>query len=271
MKSMPVQRVVCLGGIMTMSFLIAALTTLSVGPHSSPAETDSRPLPQETELWEPVPSEVTPARGGQAPSDAIVLFDGRDASEWQHKDGSQVKWRLADSALTVVGGTGNIESRRGFGDVQLHLEWRAPNIVKGEGQGRGNSGVFLQGRYEIQVLDSYENPTYSNGQAASVYKQHIPLVNASLPPGEWQSYDVVFRAPRFSASGELQTPAFVTLLHNGILVLDQVEIQGTTTYIGQPSYTPHGSREPLMLQDHGNPVSFRNIWVRELRPQQISQ
>lgn len=161
--------------------------------------------------------------------------------------------------------------KAGAGSAMSSCIWSGARRILSRARARGNSGVFLQGRYEIQVLDSYENPTYSNGQAASVYKQHIPLVNASLPAGEWQSYDVVFRAPRFSASGELQTPAFVTLLHNGILVLDQVEIQGTTTYIGQPSYTPHGSREPLMLQDHGNPVSFRNIWVRELRPQQISQ
>ena len=223
-----------------------------------------RPKPEDTELWEPVPPVVTPSADGGAPSDAIVLFAGDDASRWQHSDGSEVKWRVEDGALTVVGGTGDIETRRGFGDIQLHLEWRTPAAVEGEGQGRGNSGVFLQGRYEMQILDSFENRTYSNGQAASVYKQHRPMVNASRPAGAWQSYDLVFRAPRFAASGELQAPAHVTLFHNGVLVHSHVEIEGTTTYIGEPAYETHDDRAPLVLQDHGNPVSFRNIWVREL-------
>ena len=243
---------------------LAILLALPLWPCSANASADDGPLPQDTEVWDPEPRVVTPAKNGEAPPDAIVLFDGRSVSEWRHKDGSDVKWTLADGALTVVGGTGDIRTRREFGDVQLHIEWRTPSTVEGNGQGRGNSGVFLQGRYEIQILDSFENRTYSNGQAASLYKQEIPLVNASLPPGEWQSYDIVFRAPRFGASGELQAPAFVTVFHNGVLVLNHVEVQGDTVYIGSPSYSAHGPRQPLMLQDHWNPVSFRNIWVREL-------
>ena len=248
------------------SVLISLLILLAVlvWPGSMSAVAEQGPVPEETEVWEPEPRVVTPSRDAAPPSDAIVLFDGKDASEWRHRDGSAVKWTLADGALTVVGGTGDIETQRKFGDIQLHLEWRTPSVVKGNGQGRGNSGVFLQGRYEIQILDSYQNRTYSNGQAASLYKQEIPLVNASLPPGEWQSYDIVFRAPRFGASEELESPAFVTVFHNGVLVLNNVEIRGSTTYIGSPSYSPHEPKQPLMLQDHWNPVSFRNIWVREL-------
>ena len=268
MKSTPDQimvvRTVAMASFLSALSYLAILLALPAWPCLANAATDEGPIPQDTEVWEPEPRVVTPALSGEAPSDAIVLFDGRDTSEWHHKDGSDVKWALADGVLTVVGGAGDIETRRGFGDIQLHLEWRTPGVVKGNGQGRGNSGVFLQGRYEIQILDSYENRTYSNGQAASLYKQEIPLVNASLPPGEWQSYDIVFRAPRFGVSGELEAPAFVTVFHNGVLVLNHVEVQGDTVYIGSPSYSAHGPRQPLMLQDHWNPVSFRNIWVREL-------
>ena len=267
MKSMPNQQGVGRAGARALSLsalFSLAILALPAWPSSTNAGTDAPALPEDTEVWEPEPRRVTPARDGKVPSDAIVLFDGQDVSEWRHRDGSAVKWALTDGALTVVGGTGNIETRRAFENIQLHLEWRTPDVVDGTGQRRGNSGVFLQGRYEIQILDSFQNRTYSNGQAASLYKQRIPLVNASLPPGEWQSYDIVFRAPRFGASGELETPAFVTVFHNDVLVLDNVEIQGDTTYIGNPSYSPHAPRQPLMLQDHWNPVSFRNIWVREL-------
>lgn len=220
--------------------------------------------PAATEVWDPEPSVVTPGSPGAPPSDAIVLFDGSSLSAWRHEDGSEVRWRLDDGAMTVVGGTGNIETRQGFGDVQLHIEWRTPAEVRGEGQLRGNSGVFLQQRYEVQVLDSWRNRTYANGQAASVYKQHIPLVNASRPPGEWQSYDIVFRAPAFAEDGSLERAAYVTVFHNGVLVQDHVRLDGPTEYIGEPSYESHPARLPLMLQDHGDPVSFRNIWVREL-------
>lgn len=219
--------------------------------------------PPVREIWEPVPKVVTPGVGTGAPSDAIALFDGTDLSEWQHADGSPAKWKVEDGAMTVVSGTGSIQTRRSFGDVQLHIEWRTPAKVEGEGQHRGNSGVFLQSRYEVQVLDSYENPTYVNGQAASIYKQHIPLVNASRKPGEWQTYDIIYRAPRFSDDGELISPATMTVLHNGVLVQLNAEVKGVTVNTGSPYYEKHG-KLPLMLQDHESPVSFRNIWIREL-------
>ena len=246
------------------AFCLVMLLVLAPWPSLMHLAADGGLLPQDTEVWEPEPRLVTPGQNSEAPSDAIVLLDARGTSEWQHSDGSAVKWAFADGVLTVVGGTDDIKTKRAFGDIQLHLEWRTPGIVKGDGQGRGNSGVFLQGRYEIQILDSYHNRTYSNGQAASLYKQQIPMVNASLPPGEWQSYDIVFLAPRFGASGELEAPASVTVFHNGVLVLRHVEIQGDTVYIGNPSYSAHARKQPLRLQEHGNQVSFRNIWVREL-------
>ena len=220
--------------------------------------------PELTEVWEPEPAVVTSGVGMAPPSDAIVLFDGRDLSAWQHHDGRDAEWTLADGAMTVKPKTGDIQTRKGFGDVQLHLEWRTPAEVESKDQGRGNSGVFLQGLYEVQELDSYNNRTYSNGQAASLYKQHIPLVNASRGPGEWQTYDIVFKAPRFDADGGLVSPAFVTVFHNGVLVQNHVELKGPTIYRGYPEYQAHADRLPLMLQDHSNPVSFRNIWIREL-------
>ncbi len=220
--------------------------------------------PQATEVWEPVPAVVAPGDHQTPPSDAFVLFDGTDLSEWRTLDGGAPGWSVADGAVTVVAGAGNIETRRAFGDVQLHLEWRAPAEVVSEGQGRGNSGVFLMGLYEVQVLDSYRNRTYSNGQAGSVYKQFIPLVNASRPPGEWQSYDMVFTAPRFDDRGGLVEPARLTVLHNGVLIQNNVTLRGPTEYIGDPEYRVHAAKLPIQLQDHGNPVSFRNIWVREL-------
>ncbi len=219
----------------------------------------------ETEVWEPVPVVVTPGRNGAPPADAIVLFDGRDLSQWvADSGGGEAGWRVDGDAMTVVPGTGSIRTRRGFGDVQLHIEWRTPAEVSGEGQGRGNSGIYFMGRYELQVLDSYDNRTYSNGQAGAIYKQHIPLVNASRGPGEWQTYDVVFAAPRFGADGALLRPASMTVFHNGVLIQNHVELRGPTRYIGQPAYEAHPEREPLLLQDHGNPVSYRNIWVREV-------
>jgi hypothetical protein len=220
--------------------------------------------PTKTEVWEPEPSVIAPGKAGQPPADAIVLFDGTDLSAWQHLDGSDARWAVAEGAVTVVGGAGDIETRQSFGDVQLHVEWRSPATIDGDGQGRGNSGVFLQKRYEVQVLDSYDNRTYSNGQAASIYKQHIPLANASRPPGEWQTYDIVFRAPRFDNAGKLLEAGYLTVLHNGVLVHDHSKLEGLTVYIGAPYYEAHPARQPLMLQDHGNPVSFRNIWLREL-------
>jgi len=239
--------------------MISLLTSL----HSAAADNDS-PSPQDTEVWQPEPAVVTPASEGTAPSDAIVLFDGSDLREWRHENGGAVQWTIDGDAMTVVGDSGGIETVQHFGDVQLHIEWRTPKVIEGEGQGRGNSGVFLQKRYEVQVLDSYDNRTYSNGQAASIYKQYIPLVNASLPPGTWQTYDIVFLAPRFAADGSVERPAYITVLHNGVLVQNHVEIQGTTENRGKPAYTTHDARQPISLQDHGNPVRYRNIWVREL-------
>ena len=220
--------------------------------------------PKATEVWEPEPPVVVPGDGDAPPSDAVVLFAGKDLAEWVAANGEPAAWTVADGVFTVAAGAGSIETRRAFGDVQLHIEWRTPAEVRGEDQGRGNSGVYLMGLYELQVLDSYRNRTYSNGQAASIYKQHIPLVNASRPPGVWQSYDVIFHAPRFAADGSLESPATMTVLHNGVLVQDHAVLRGPSLYIGEPSYSPHAAKLPLMLQDHGNPVSYRNVWLREL-------
>lgn len=220
--------------------------------------------PKATEVWSPVPRVVTPGVGALPPSDAIVLFDGTHWNEWHSaKDNSVVTWTLQDGAGTVAPGTGDILSKRSFGDIQLHLEFRAPIVVKGEGQGRGNSGIFLQNRYEVQILDAFENRTYSNGQTGAVYKQSIPLVNACRKPGEWQTYDILYTAPRFNSDGILVAPAHVTVLHNGIVIQLNTEIKGSTEYIGLPKNEAHG-KGPLKLQDHGDLVSFRNIWVREL-------
>lgn len=225
---------------------------------------------------------------GPPPSDAIILFDGNDLSKWVGKDGGEAKWEIQREAqkvtkpskgaeslrrssvsphiingVAIVNGTGSISTKESFGDCQLHVEWATPAVVKGEGQGRGNSGIYIQGRYEVQVLDSYNNKTYFHGQAGSVYKQHAPLVNACRPPGEWQTYDIIFHAPRFDGD-KLVTPARVTVLHNGVLVQDNTEILGTSSHIGDPHYEPHPLKQPLQLQDHNNPVRYRNIWIRPL-------
>lgn len=231
------------------------------------------PKPEDTEQWSPEPAVVTPGpySAGPMPSDAIALFDGKDLREWMSvKDGSAAQWSFSDGILTVKSGAGNIETRRKFTDYQLHLEWRIPRHVTGAGQARGNSGLFLASTgggdagYELQILDSYNNKTYVNGQAGSIYKQFPPLVNAMRPPGEWQVYDVIWTAPRFGADGTLARPASATVLHNGILIQNHVLLAGETVYVGQPAYRAHGPA-PLKLQDHGVPVSFRNIWVRELK------
>ncbi|MFC2089494.1 DUF1080 domain-containing protein [Bacteroidota bacterium] len=221
--------------------------------------------PKATEKWSPVPVVVTPGDGTQPPSDAIVLLGmSDDLSMWEAEDGEKVKWNYKEGVLTVKKGTGIIRTRNYFGDCQLHVEWRTPAEVVGESQGRGNSGVFLMERYEVQVLDSYNNRTYSNGQAASIYKQHIPLVNVCRPPGEWQTYDIIWEAPSFNEDGSVKEPAYITVIQNGVLVQNHVEIKGTTDYIGIQTYKPHPQRLPISLQDHGNPVSYRNIWIREL-------
>ena len=221
--------------------------------------------PKATEVWEPVPKIVEPGRSNdQPPSDAMVLLNGKDLSGWLDKNNQPAKWKWEDNCMTVVKGTGDIHTEKKFGNCQLHIEWRTPAKVEGEGQGRGNSGIFFMGQYELQVLDSYNSKTYSNGQAGSIYKQHIPLVNASRKPGEWQTYDAIFTAPAFNADGTVNAPARITVFHNGVLVQNNVVLKGATAYIGQPAYKKHAEKESLTLQDHGNPVSYRNIWIREL-------
>jgi 3-keto-disaccharide hydrolase len=211
------------------------------------------------------PKIIDPGDATRAPSDAIVLFDGKDLSNWVTANGgAPAKWDLKDGAMVVVRGTGAIKTKQEFDDVQLHIEWATPAEVVGEGQGRGNSGVFLQGRYEVQLLDSYNNKTYFHGQAGSIYKQYPPLVNACRKPGEWQSYDIIYHAPIFGDDGRVKKKATITALHNGVLIQDHAELFGTTTNDPVfPSYTKHG-KGPIMLQDHGNPMRFRNIWVRQL-------
>ncbi|WP_025764737.1 3-keto-disaccharide hydrolase [Dyadobacter tibetensis] len=227
--------------------------------------------PESSELWSPEPRLVTAGKadsqvsGFTAPSDAIVLFDGRNLDQWvSAKDGSsKAPWTNSDGIMTVVPKSGDIQTKELFGDYQMHIEWRTPAKVDGNGQGRGNSGIFMQGIYELQVLDSYNNRTYSNGQAGSIYKQTMPLVNASKGPGEWQTYDIIYTAPHFNKDGMMTIPPYITVIHNGVLVQNHTMIQGTTPYVGQPNITPHG-RGPIKLQDHNNTTSFRNIWIREL-------
>lgn len=230
---------------------------------------------------------VTPGVGTSAPSDAIILFDGTNLNQWQKAQfgspvnmngfealiplldpqyrGAAADWKIIQGELEVNAGTGSLATKKAFGDVQLHIEWKAPKMHPDKkGQAGGNSGVIFMGMYEVQVLNSYENPTYSNGQAASIYKQHIPLVNASKPPEQWQEYDIIFMAPKFSIKGSLVSPARVTVFHNGVLVQNNVELLGPTCYIGTPYYIAHPAKLPLILQDHSDPMRFRNIWVREL-------
>ena len=221
--------------------------------------------PEHTEYWHNQPVIVTPGEGANAPSDAIILFDGKDLSEWIHPDGSDAQWKVEKGCFTVVKGTGTIQTKRVFGSCQLHIEWRSPAEVdpNKKSQGRGNSGIFLQSRYELQVLDGYNNVTYSNGGAGSIYKQTPPLVNACRKPGEWQVFDIIYTAPEFCGKGDVISPARITVIHNGVLIHNNTIIKGNTPYVGLPVYSPHG-RLPLSLQDHGDPVSFRNIWIRDL-------
>lgn len=241
------------------------------------AQETAKPKPEDTELWSPVPPVVsnTAPVTTAPPSDATVLFDGKNLDQWvQVSDKSPAKWLVKDDVLTVnkEKGVGNIETKKTFKNYQLHIEWKVPATITGEGQGRGNSGVFLASTgtgdagYELQVLDSYQNKTYVNGMAGSLYKQAIPLANPGRKPGEWQSYDVIWTAPTFNADGSLKTPAYATVLFNGVLVEDHFELKGETLYIGKPVYKAY-DRAPIKLQAHGDksePLSYRNIWVREL-------
>lgn len=220
------------------------------------------------DMQRPRPAVVKPGKlslPADAPSDAVILFDGTDLSKWRDAEGGPAKWKVVEGSIETVANSGYLFSADRFGDVQLHIEWATPAPASGRSQARGNSGVFLMGLYEVQVLDSYENETYADGQAAAIYGQYPPLVNACLPPGEWQSYDIVFRRPRFHADGRLDRAARITVIHNGILVQDHVELWGPTTWMQNLPYTSHPDKLPISLQDHGNPVHFRNIWVRELR------
>jgi hypothetical protein len=235
------------------------------------------PKHQDTEVYEPVPPVVTPGATNSAPpSDAIVLFDGKNLDEWvSAQDHTPAKWIVGDGILTVSKeqGVGNIETKKSFKDYQLHIEWRIPTNITGSDQARGNSGVFLASTgpkddgYELQVLDNYNNKTYVNGQAGAIYKQGIPLASPARKPGEWQSYDVVWTAPRFNDDGSVKTPAYVTVFFNGVLVQDHFQVQGQTLYIGKPFYKAY-DKAPIKLQAHGDksePISFRNIWIRELK------
>ena len=204
------------------------------------------------------PAVVDPGPVGGPPSDAVVLFDGRDMSQWEGAE----EWTVADGQVTSGGGP--ILSKPTFGDCQVHLEWATPEEISGQGQGRGNSGIFLMGIYEVQILDSYENKTYFDGQAGAIYKQHPPLVNACREPGEWQTYDIVWTAPRFDDEGQLAEPAYITVLHNGALIVNHFKLEGDTPYNRPPRYTKHPDKLPFVLQYHGNPVRFRNIWAREI-------
>jgi hypothetical protein len=219
------------------------------------------------DLGRPLPAVVDPGPAGQsvaAPTDAVVLFDGKDLSSWEDVKGEPAKWKVEGGYMEVVAKTGSIRTKKGFGDCQLHIEWATPSAVAGEGQERGNSGVFLMDIYEVQVLDSYDNRTYADGQAAAIYGQYPPLVNASRKPGEWQTYDIIFHRPRFATDGELVEPARMTVFHNGVIVHDNDVLTGPTAHKARPPYKAHAEKLPVSLQDHGNPTRFRNIWLREL-------
>jgi len=254
--------------------LALAVLMAMIPPSRVAGQQPGAPRPEDTEVWTPVPPVVTPGATSTAPpSDAVVLFDGKNLDEWvSARDKGPAKWAVGDGVLTVNKAAGDIETRRTFRNYQLHIEWRVPADVTGSGQERGNSGVFLAAAgpdavYELQIVDSYNNPTYVNGQAGSIYKQGIPLVNPSRKPGEWQSYDVVWTAPTFKADGAPATPAYATVFFNGVLVQNHFELRGATRNTGQPSYAPY-STAPIELQAHGDPsppISFRNIWVRELK------
>lgn len=239
------------------------------------AQTQPAAKHEDTEVYEPVPKVVTPAKNwGEPPSDAVILFDGKNMNQWvavEHPE-TPVNWTVANNIVTVNKTSGNIQTKQSFVDYQLHIEWRIPSNITGQDQARGNSGVFLASTgkgdsgYELQVLDNYNNKTYVNGQAGSIYKQGIPLANPNRPPGEWQAYDVMWTAPRFNDDGSVKSPARVTVIFNGVLVQNNFELKGATLYVGQPSYTKHGAC-PIKLQAHGDksePISFRNIWVRPL-------
>jgi len=246
--------------------ILAALPALAQEPIQYPVHDKTRPQPTVVDPGTGVPPEAP----GKPPSDAVVLFGGSDLSAWKSsKGGAAAPWKVENGYFEVVKGTGAIETKQSFGDVQLHIEWMAPDPAKGESQDRGNSGVFFGGgRYEIQVLDNFGNKTYPDGQAGAIYGQYPPLVNACRPPGQWQAYDIGFEAPRFDAAGKLLKPARVTVFHNGVLVQNAMEFIGPSTNRVRTPYSAHAAKLPISLQDHSHPVRFRNVWVRELQPRQ---
>ncbi len=254
--------------ILASSFAIAVLISCNSNAQTKSTVPEVSPAPMKpdmTEIWNPEVTVVTPGKHlGDAPSDAIVLFDGKDLSQWESAKGGPAKWNIVNGIMEVAPGTGDIKTKMKFGDCQLHIEWSAPDEVKGNSQGRGNSGVFFQDRYELQVLDSYENRTYRNGQAGSIYKDQAPLVNVTRGPLEWNTYDVIYTAPRFKADGRIDYPARITVLHNGVVVQNNTTILGLTLYIGLHNYPEAHGDDVIHLQDHGNKTQFRNIWIRKL-------
>ena len=242
-----------------LTVLVLTISLSSAAGGQSPQEPGPFPPPNRE------PAVVTPGKvSSDPPSDAIVLFDGKDLSNWRSVNGGEAKWAVKDGYMEVQPRTGDIASKVEFGDCQLHIEWATPSSVKGEGQGRGNSGVFFMERYEVQVLDSFNNKTYFHGQAGSIYKQHAPLVNASRQPGEWQQYDIIFKAPKFDEQGKVTERARVTVIQNGVLIQNNAEIYGNTWHDRPALYLPHGPKGSLKLQDHGDLVRYRNVWVRPL-------
>lgn len=230
--------------------------------------------PKETEDWSRKPPVVKPVVKGSPPSDAIVLFSGKeDLDKWEHPDGSVPRWKVKGNSLVVEPKSKDLQTKQKFGSIQLHVEWKTPDPKEDRSNNMGNSGIFLMGLYELQIYESYnyEHEIYYNGQAGSVYKQHIPLVNASLPPQTWQSFDIVFEAPEFNEDQSLKRPAYLTVFHNGVLILHHVELKGPMKYQGYPEYEYHESKLPLRLQEHSSRVSFRNIWVRELQEELIRE
>ena len=279
-KTMPTRLArTLLASSLTLASAASTAVVYAQQPANPPQAAQPKPpanqmKPEETEVWEPVPKVVTPGKmNSDAPSDAVVLFDGKNLDQWVNvKDKSPAGWTVANGVITVNKQSGNIETKRSFKNYQLHLEFQIPANITGTGQGRGNSGLFLASTgpgddgFEMQIMDSFQNKTYVNGQAASIYKQSPPLANAARKPGEWQAYDVIWTAPTFNADGSMKTPAYVTAFHNGVLVQNHFQLKGETLYIGTPSYKKFDGA-PIKLQAHGDaskPISFRNIWIREL-------
>jgi Domain of Unknown Function (DUF1080). len=239
------------------AFLLLALLAVNIAAFAQWS-------PEQTEWYYPKPEKVTPAKvAGQAPSDAVVLFDGKDLSKWVSDKGSDAPWKIENGVMIVKPGTGAIKTKEFFGDCQLHIEFKSPAPENHDGQNRGNSGIFLQSKYEVQVLDGDNNDTYVNGMIGSIYKQQAPLVDAYTKNGEWQVYDIIWKAPVFGTAGKLESPAIITVILNGVVIQNNYILKGTTEYIGLPKYEEHG-RLPIMLQDHGTEVAFRNIWIRNL-------